>query len=81
MAEHRTRPRQRTLRSGKIVFNHRSCVVDCMVRNLSHDGACLDLPSTLGIPDDFDLLIEPDKPARACRVTWKRETRMGVAFR
>jgi hypothetical protein len=79
--EHRTNPRRRTLKTGKIVFNHRSSVVDCMVRNLSGEGACLLLPSTAGIPDDFDLLIEPGTAARPCRVTWKNETRLGVAFR
>jgi hypothetical protein len=79
--EHRTQVRHRTLKAGKIVFNHRSSVVDCMVRNLSLDGACLHVPSTVGIPDDFDLLIEPDRSARICRVAWKDESRIGVAFR
>ncbi|HXW23812.1 MAG TPA: PilZ domain-containing protein [Xanthobacteraceae bacterium] len=81
MAEHRTHPRHRTLKAGKIVFNHRSCVVDCTIRNLSARGACLQVPSTVGIPDDFDLLIEPDRMAQACRVAWKDDRRMGVDFR
>jgi PilZ domain len=80
MAERRAHPRHRTLKAGKIVFNHRFCVVDCTVRNLSADGACLQVPSTLGIPDDFDLLIEPEKATHTCRVAWKNETRMGVTF-
>lgn len=80
-AELRTYRRSRTLKSGKIVFNHRASVLDCTVRNLSDEGACLLLPSTVGIPDDFDLLIEPDKPARRCQVTWKNESRIGVTFR
>jgi hypothetical protein len=81
MAEHRAYPRHRTLKAGKIVFNHRFSVVDCTVRNLSAGGARLDVSSTFGIPDDFDLLVEPDKAMRACRVAWKDEHRLGVTFR
>ena len=80
MVEHRAQPRHRTLKAGKIVFNHRFSVVDCTIRNLSVAGACLQVPSTVGIPDNFDLLIEPDKATRPCRVAWKNENRIGVAF-
>jgi hypothetical protein len=81
MAERRIYPRHRTLKAGKIVFNHHFSVVDCTVRNLSAHGARLDVPSTFGIPDDFDLLVEPDKAMRARRVAWKDEHRLGVTFR
>ncbi|HEV3396210.1 MAG TPA: PilZ domain-containing protein [Xanthobacteraceae bacterium] len=80
MVERRAHSRHRTLKAGKIVFNHRFCVVDCTVRNLSAAGARLQVPSTLGIPDDFDLVIEPEKAARACHVAWKDENHMGVTF-
>jgi hypothetical protein len=81
MTEHRAHPRHRTLKAGKIVFNHRFSVIDCTVRNLSERGARLEVPSTLGVPNDFDLVIEPDRAARACRVAWKDEHQMGVRFR
>jgi hypothetical protein len=80
MAERRAYPRHRTLKAGKIVFNYHFSVINCTVRNLSAGGACLYVASTLGIPDDFDLLIESDKAARACRIAWKNETQMGVTF-
>src|SRR5947209_6716352 len=63
--ERRTYSRQRTLKTGKIIFNQRSSVVDCTVRNLSTKGALLQTVSTLGIPNDFDLVIEPDKAAQS----------------
>ena len=81
MQEHRAQPRHRTLKAGKVVFNHRFSVVDCTIRNLSAGGACLRVPSTVGIPDDFDLLIEPERVPRACRVAWKNEHDLGVMFR
>jgi hypothetical protein len=78
--ERKPHPRHRTLKPGKIVFDRRSCVIDCTVRNVSAAGACLELPSTVGIPDRFDLLIGPEKYPRPCRVAWKDETRVGVTF-
>ena len=80
MAENRINPRHRVLRAGKNVFNHRFSVVDCTVRNVSAGGACLQVPTTIGIPDDFDLVIEPEKESRACRVAWKSDNRLGVTF-
>ena len=80
MSERKRYPRLRTLKTGRIVFDRRSCVIDCTVRNLSAAGACLELPSTVGVPDRFDLMIGPEKHPRPCRVAWKDETRVGVTF-
>lgn len=80
MDEHRTHARLRTLRSGKIVFNHKSSVLDCTIRNMSDGGACLQVPSTVGIPDCFDLVVDQDRMNRACRVAWKTGNRIGVSF-
>jgi hypothetical protein len=57
--EKRTAPRQRTLKAGSITFN-RAGGIDCQVRNLSPVGACLEVASQIGIPDDFVLVIEHD---------------------
>jgi hypothetical protein len=80
VAERTRYPRLRTLKTGKIVFDRSSCVIDCTVRNVSAAGACLELPSTVGVPDRFDLVIRPEKHPRPCRVAWKDEKRVGVTF-
>ena len=80
MLERKGQPRRRTLKPGKIVFDRRSCVMDCMVRNVSATGACLELASTVGVPDRFDLVIAPEPHARPCRVAWKDNKRVGVTF-
>jgi PilZ domain-containing protein len=79
--EQRKHPRRRVLKTGRIVFNHRFSAFDCTVRNLSEGGACLVLPTTVGIPDAFDLTIEPDPTPLPCQVAWKSTNRIGVAFR
>jgi PAS domain-containing protein len=80
MAENRKSRRTRTLRGGKILFNDKSSVVDCVVRNLSSEGGCLQVETALGIPGSFELLIE-DEQRRSCVLVWKSENRIGVSFR
>jgi PilZ domain len=81
MPERRHSQRARTLRAGKIVFNNKSSVIDCMVRNLSRNGACLLVSSVIGVPSTFDLLIEGDGIGRPCKMVWNNQNRIGVEFR
>jgi len=80
MEERRKVPRHRTLKAGLISFN-RAAGIDCRVRNLSPAGACLEVASQLGIPNDFMLVVESDHLHQPCHVIWRTATRMGVEFR
>jgi hypothetical protein len=80
MLERRTQPRHRTLKSGQLVFNDRFSLISCSVRNLSHGGACLEVVTSVGIPDHFDLTIPALGLNRPCHVAWRSERRIGVAF-
>jgi len=79
MEERRRTLRHRTLKAGHIAFN-RAGTVDCRVRNLSPLGACLEVASQVGIPDEFTLVIESDHVMQKCHVIWRTATRMGVEF-
>ena len=81
MMERRQEHRSRTLRSGKIVFNNRRSVLDCLVRNLSDGGACLQVNSTAGIPLTFELVVDGDGASCQCQLVWMSETRAGIEFR
>jgi len=76
--EHRNAPRHRVLKTGTIEFGGGG--IDCVVRNMSDTGAALEVTSPLGIPDHFTLVIPQDHAARPCRVMWRKEKRIGVAF-
>jgi hypothetical protein len=78
--ERRHQGRARTLKSARILFNQRSSVIDCTVRNLSPGGACLNVTSTLGIPSEFEVLFDSDKTTRLCHVVWHKDKQLGVAF-
>jgi PilZ domain len=79
MDERRKAPRHRTLKAGHIRFL-RAGSIDCRVRNLSPAGACLEVQSQAGIPDDFVLEVEVDHLKQPCHVIWRTATRMGVEF-
>jgi hypothetical protein len=79
MDERRKVERHRTLKAGSITFN-RDGGVDCRVRNLSPAGACLEVASQIGIPDEFVLVVEIDQVNAPCHVIWRTATRLGVEF-
>ena len=78
MVENRTAYRRRVLKSATIEFERSA--FSCAVRNISEFGAALDVPSSFGIPDEFQLVIETNQVTRQCRVIWRKEKRLGVTF-
>ena len=48
--------------------------------NITGAGACLKLASTFGVPDTFDLTFEHGRTRRWCRVVWRTDDKLGVAF-
>jgi PilZ domain-containing protein len=81
MEEHRKAPRHRTYKAAHIAFVGHAATIDCIVRNLSDTGATLEVASPVGIPDEFDLVFKADGSVRPCRVTRRKETKIGVHFR
>ena len=77
--EKRNNARRRTLKTGTIAFG-RAAGIDCVVRNLSKTGACLEIDSPLGIPDEFILIIKPDRTSHGCKIIWRQLKRLGVSF-
>jgi hypothetical protein len=72
--DYRSAARRRVLKTGTIEFNDGA--IDCTIRDLSSKGALLELPSPIGIPNQFTLVLHQT----ACRNLWLACTRIGVAF-
>jgi hypothetical protein len=68
------------LRCAKIIVPRRSPVIHCTVQNITSAGACLKLANTYGVPQTFELTFEHGRTRRACRVVWRTETKLGIAF-
>jgi PilZ domain len=78
MGERRKVQRHRTLKAGSISFKRAG--FDCRVRNLSPVGACLEVASQIGIPDEFVLVVRIDHLKAPCHVIWRIAARLGVEF-
>jgi hypothetical protein len=79
MQERRTALRHRTFKGGSISFD-RFAGIECVVRNLSDGGACLELDCPGSLPDDFNLVIRPENLRRSCYLVWRGDHRLGVRF-
>jgi len=81
MAELQKRsPRLRTFKGGSISMAN-GLATDCIIRNLSESGACLEVSSPRDIPDSFRLIIRPELLTRNCEVAWRSGQRVGVHFK
>ena len=57
MLHDRSSPRLRSFLRGRVVFNGGNSSMDCIVRDISPDGAKLQITNSVTVPDRFDLLI------------------------
>jgi PilZ domain len=81
MQERRRTARTRVFRAAHLITPDRHSMIECTVRDLSAGGACLQVASPLGIPEFLDLSFDSFRSFRRCRVRWRSENRLGVAFR
>lgn len=80
MTERRKFPRRASYLGGRIVFNHRSSTVDCLLRNISETGAKLTFSSSVPVPDVFEVVIHKKSESRQARMIWRRMDEAGVVF-
>jgi hypothetical protein len=80
MQERRATARVRSFIGGRIVFNNRNSSVDCLLRNMSSNGAKISLLGAVTIPDEFELVIPVQSRNIRARVAWRRADEFGVQF-
>jgi hypothetical protein len=76
--EKRIAPRRRVLKTAFIIISEKAPKLECTVRNMSESGAALLVSTTIGIPQNFDLVV--DGTRRHCRAQWRTDTKIGVMF-
>jgi hypothetical protein len=79
MNERRTSPRRRIFKQGTLAFSSGGSTA-CTVRNLSSNGARIEIESPVGMPQSFTLVIATDHFMRHCHTVWSSRQRIGVAF-
>jgi len=80
MAERRHSTRQKSFLRGCVYFNKRRGVVDCLVRDISDDGARLIFSAAVNVPDIVELYIPQKEQTLRARVQWRHGDELGVAF-
>jgi len=78
MVETRIAPRYRVTKPAKI--DHGGDKIECVIRDISATGAAIEISNLVRIPDTFVLIVPEDRLRLNCRVVWRKEFRIGVAF-
>jgi hypothetical protein len=55
-------------------------VISCVVRNISVEGAAIDVPNPAVVPPRFRLVMAKDSSVRECSIAWIQKNRIGVSF-
>ena len=56
-------------------------VMQCMIRNISPEGAAIDVENPAFVPQQFRLVMAKDRSAvHECRVAWIQKNRIGLTF-
>jgi hypothetical protein len=55
-------------------------VMSCTVRNISPDGAAIDVQNPAFVPPQFRLVLAKDSSVYECRIAWIQSNRIGVTF-
>jgi hypothetical protein len=80
MRERRRSARQKSFLRGCIYFNNRRAAVDCLIRDISRDGARLIFSDTVTTPDLVELYIPQKEQTVRARVHWRHGQEVGVGF-
>jgi hypothetical protein len=54
--------------------------MSCMVRNISAEGAAIDVENPAFVPSRFRLVMANNSRIHECRVAWTQRNRIGLSF-
>lgn len=80
MTEGRKSNRKRAMLAGKIIFNDRNSSIECRIRNISEDGAKIEVGETLIFPARFEFLVPQHGRTYQARVAWRQGDEAGLEF-
>ena len=80
MSERRRAARKKSFLRGCIYFNKRRSVADCLIRDISEEGAKIIFSDTISIPDVIELYIPQKEQTLRAEVQWRHGNELGVTF-
>jgi hypothetical protein len=78
--ERRTLLRKRSFLQGRLYFNNRRSSLDCLVRDISPQGAKLKVSDSIAIPEFVELHIPNKDETYRAKVQWRTGFEIGVTF-
>jgi hypothetical protein len=78
MEERRKHPRTEVDQPAYVSFG--GSVMGCVVRNISAEGAAIEVENPAFVPQHFRLVIAKDSSVRECSVAWIKKNRIGLTF-
>ncbi len=78
--DRRTYPRLQVQEKGKILFIDQPCFVECIIRNISEEGALLSLIVSVPLPRVVLLWEQQTGKLYKCGVKWRKDRMVGVHF-
>ena len=81
MQDRRESVRDKEFLGGVAETSTRGSTMDCVVRNFSDNGACVEFDSSAAIPDEMNLTISQRGRSYLARMIWRQANRVGLAFR
>ena len=80
MSDKRKDRREATTWPGRIAYDRGAQLRECVVRDISKDGARLSLPNVRTLPSEFELLILTTGEIFQAVAKWRRGREIGVYF-
>jgi hypothetical protein len=81
MLDRRQNVRDKVLYGGVAEIGGRDATMDCMVLNISEQGACIEIESTARMPEQINLTIARKGRSFLARLIWCQANKVGLAFR
>lgn len=76
--QRRRAPRNRSLLAGKVANKDATSTIDCIIRNLTSDGAMIETAAPHLVPAELHLLQVTEGVAWDAEVMWRRGNRVGL---
>jgi hypothetical protein len=80
MIERRLLVRHKTFIKGRIYFNNRLSSIDCIVRDVTANGARLEVSENVALPNSFELHFPNKDEHFHARVEWRKGNNLGVSW-
>ncbi len=81
MQDRRERVRDKVFFGGVAEISQARSTMDCVVRDFSDKGACVEFDPTARIPEEVNLTIARKGRSYLAHMIWRQANRVGLAFR